>query len=297
MLVSATHLSPVAQLLREPERQGTFDELVARFCRFTERQLHRYLKAELPRLGFAVEADDYKAASQGDDERHDIKNIRAVRGAPLVAFAAHSDTCREAEGITAQPTPVEFALEHEDVARRVLQDRDAAVQIGGDDRVGCAILFWLAAHTTGPLALFFFSDEEIGLLGAHAAPASWFENLELLVALDRGNVAAPDIVTEIAGLTLCSNQTATRLQTLAESIGFPRALVKGRRTDVYEIRKRGLVPEVVNLSCGYHDSHGASGAEFIDLDEAFESARFAGAIAEEFFASFEEQISRAVRGR
>jgi acetylornithine deacetylase/succinyl-diaminopimelate desuccinylase-like protein len=259
-----------------------FEAHVARCCALPEPALRGWLRASLEAQGFRVEEDDYQARNQSRWDRSGVHNMLAVRGAPVVAFVAHTDVCRDLGDPGCAPDPVVRQVFRAGRARRVLQDREQATQIGGDDRLGVALISWLAATRRDlDLALLFTTDEEVGLLSAAKVPAEWLGRFALAAQVDRGNRPSPELVTRILELPLCSPRTASWLLELAASLGLPRTEVKGLRTDVYALRKRAPI-EAVNMTCGYHASHNdGSGEEYIDLAEALETLMFLEAIAAE----------------
>jgi len=243
-------------------------------CEQPEPALRRYLRNLLSRNGFVIETDRYRSPRACR-----TPNLRAVRGAPTLGLIAHTDTCREHEEDIRHPRPVVCTRETRRGQRQVIQDRSTSVQLGGDDRLGVAIITWAAlAMPDAPLSLLFTTDEEIGLQSAAELPESWTRCLDLLVEVDRGNQAEAQLVTSIGGLRLCSARTERMLLEVARACGHPRVAVEGRLTDVYEIVARGACENAVNMTCGYHDSVWASGREYIDVLEAVETLAYVRAI-------------------
>lgn len=248
----------------------TFRQLVTHCCVAPELELRRAIARELGDSGFSVQRDGYASYRGGAPERC---NLLLVRGAAKVALVAHTDVCRDHHAFTNDreppvPTPV---VEWRD-GREILIDRDRAVQLGGDDRLGVAIALWLALHTTRDLALLFTTDEEVGLASARACRFPELRVFELLVQLDRGNHTG-QLVDEIRGVRLCRTSARDRLLSQLAAAGLPREAVEGFGTDVFALIDQAAAREAINVTCGYHDNLGYAGGDFIDWIEAAETIR------------------------
>jgi hypothetical protein len=235
----------------------------------------------------------------------------AVRGNPNVCLAAHTDVCRDHEELRSESRfggygeyhywmydrhdegadkvraprrvePVIKTVELDGEIRRVIQDRDCKLQVGGDDRLGVAINTWIALNTGYDMALYFPTDEEIGLKSARACEMPRLKEFDIVVQVDRGN-HSDELVIKIGGEILCSYDTAVRLLEIAYDLGMPRAPVTGMATDVYALKSRNMVKEAVNMTCGYHHSHGASPNEYIEIEEARNTMRYVAAIVKDYY--------------
>jgi hypothetical protein len=178
------------------------------------------------------------------------------------------------------PDPVARYVDRAGRARRVLQDCERKTPIGADDRLGVALITWLAIRQEIDVALLFTTDEERGLLSAWQLPPEWFADFSLVVEVHYGNRPSAELVSRVEGVPLCSPRRTSWLLDLSATIGLPRIEADGPRTDAYAMRCRDLVPEAVNMTCGYHESFKeASGEEYVDLEEAADTLRFLLAIA------------------
>ncbi len=241
---------------------------LARCCELPEAGLRSYVKSILGALGFTFQEDAY-----GNRTKRGIPNLLAVRGDPRVMLVAHSDTSWAQTRSSELPSPAVVQRE----GRWLMEDRERQVQLGGDDRLGIALMTWIAAcDREAPLALLLTTDEEVGCLSADEVPGSWFEGIDLAVQVDRKSDGGDQLVTRIGGTKLCSDSTAEWLLGLAKEIGLPREEVVGGPTDVCVLIERGVCPEAVNLTCGYHRPHGKD--EYVDLQEANDTLRFLQAI-------------------
>ena len=266
--------NPTPAVARHPSPPATsstwdLETLLVATCVADETALQRTLTSELAGAGFATRRDRYRPSPRAFPPR-DVTNLLFVRGAPRVCLVAHTDVVRDHGGVATAPTP--HVVSDPATGRRVLADRARATPIGGDDRVGVAIIRWLAQTTTAPMAALFTTDEEIGLDGAYAVPMAWLEPFELLVEIDRRSDHGRELVTQIFGRRLCTDERAARLLAIAADVGMPRTTVMGLATDVYAFAARGFRGDAVNLSCGYHEPHAPE--EWVDMREAAETATY-----------------------
>ena len=261
----------------------SFRELIARCCVSDEATLRRDIKSTLLARGFSFVEDDY--VSYRSAERRPVSglcNLLLTRGAPRVALVAHTDVCRDHDAFergTPMPVPDPVIQRHD--GRTILRDRHREVQLGGDDRLGVAIALWTALRTKRPLALLFTTDEEVGLLSAATCRFAQLATLDLLVQIDRGN-HSHQLVDRIHEERICAPDVATRILAALERAGRPRETTNGGSTDVRALRRNGVCRDAINLTCGYHESYGDSGDEYIDLPEAEDTARDVRAIVQEF---------------
>lgn len=294
------------------EETSAFERHIMQCCKAPEWELRRWLKKVLTRAGFTIHEDQYKSERVAKEPRYgEVHNMVAIRGNPNVCLVAHTDVCRDHEElrtdskyggygeyhywmhgrhgeeedvkrIPRKVEPVIKTVEHEGKIRRVIQDKDCNLQVGGDDRLGVAINTWIALNSGYDLGLYFPTDEEIGLKSARACEMPLLKDFDLLVQVDRGN-HSDELVIKIGSEILCSYDTAVRLLEIAYDNGMPRAPVTGMATDVYALKGKGQCKEAVNMTCGYHHSHGASPNEYIEIEEARSTMRYVAEIVKDYY--------------
>jgi hypothetical protein len=297
-------------------QMSEFEKHIIQCCKATEWELRRFLKKVLTRAGFTIQEDGYKTDRVAKDKRYEsVHNMLAVRGEnPRVCLVAHTDVCRDHEDnrysmygeyswmldednvSTAKTTtaksqmsdtkvePVVKLIEHEGQMRRVIQEKDCKIQVGGDDRLGVAINTWIALNTGYDLGLFFPTDEEIGLKSARACEMQRLKEFDLLCQVDRGN-SSHVLVVKIGGQNgiIADYDTCVRLLEIAFDMGKPREPICGLSTDVYALHQRGFAKNAVNMSCGYHNSRGAQKDEYIEVDEARDTMKYVSNIVKDFY--------------
>jgi len=301
----------IRQTLKD-EEVSPFEHHIMQCCKAPEWELRKWLKKVLVRAGFEIFEDGYKSERVGKEKRYEsVHNMLAVRGDPNVCLVAHTDICRDHEELRSDSKyggygehhywmydrhdedmskervprrvePVIKKVEHDGVIRRVIQDKECRLQVGGDDRLGVAINSYIALNTGYPMALFFVTDEEIGLKSARACEMPKLKDFDLLVQVDRGN-HSDELVIKISSEILCGYDTAVRLLEIAYDAGMPRAPVTGMATDVYALKLKGAIKECVNMTCGYHHSHGASPNEYIEIDEARSTMKYVAEIVKDYY--------------
>jgi hypothetical protein len=293
-----------------------FEKHIIQCCKQPEWQIRSWLRKTLTRAGFVIQEDAYKSDRCDKEKRYEsVHNMLAIRqhegeGFPKICLAAHTDVCRdhaETRGgggssrgeyyywmydrhgddttkpkVPRKVEPVIKVVEHEGKTRRVIQDKECRLQVGGDDRLGVAIITWIALNTGYDMALFFPTDEEIGLKSASACEMQDLKKFDLIAQVDRGN-HSNELVIKINGEILVSYDTAVRLLEIAYNIGLPRSPVSGMGTDIYSIKKRGMCKEAVNMTCGYHNSHGSSSQEYIEISEAMDTMRYCSEIVKSYY--------------
>jgi hypothetical protein len=295
------------------ETGNAFENWIIQCCKAPEWMLRRYLKKVLTRAGFEIFEDQYRSERTDKEPRYGtVHNMVAVRGKPNVCLVAHTDVCRDHEELRSDSKyggygeyhfwmngrhneeetpavriprkvePVIKTVEHEGKIRRVIQDKECNLQVGGDDRLGVAINTWIALNSGYDLGLYFPTDEEIGLKSARACEMAMLKDFDLLVQVDRGN-HSDELVIKIANEILIDYAMAVRLLEVAYDLGLPRAPVTGLATDVYAIKSKGLCKAAVNMTCGYHNSHGASSLEYIEIEEARNTMRYVAEIVKSFY--------------
>jgi hypothetical protein len=297
------------------EMASAFEKHIMQCCKQPEWELRKWLRKTLTRAGFEIYEDGYKSDRCGKEKRyesvHNMLAIRARDSFPKVCLASHTDICRDHEEgrgdsryngygeyhywmydrhdeDTSKPKvprkvqPVIKTVEHDGKIRRVIQDKECRLQVGGDDRLGVAINTWIALNTGYDMGIYFPTDEEIGLKSARMVEFPQLKEFDLIAQIDRGN-KSDELVIKINNEILCSYDTAVRLLEIAYDIGMPRAPVTGMGTDIYALKSRGMCKEAVNMTCGYHHSHGASPNEYIEISEARDTMKYVSEIVKDYY--------------
>ena len=122
------------------------------------------------------------------------------------------------------------------------------IGIGADDKNG----IWIALKCLEKykvLKAAFFISEEIGCVGSEKADMEFFKDCRYVLECDRrGN---SDLITEISGVKMCSDEFAQALLTWMP--GFHKTT--GMMTDILTLKENGLEVSAVNISCGYYHPH------------------------------------------
>ena len=300
---------------------GGFERHILWCCNAPEYELRKWLIKVLTKAGFRLIQDNYRTERADKDKRYEnVHNLVAIRGeSPDVCLVAHTDVCREhsakisssssdgheefqrwlgnnkrvskQEYLAAKEEifkdkpyrvdPVVKSILHNGKERRIIQDRLCKIQVGGDDRLGVAINTWIALNTGYDMGLYFPTDEEIGLRSARACEIPELKEFELLVQVDRGN-HSNELVIKIGSEILCSYEVSTRLIDIAYKMGKMRVPVNGMGTDVVALKQRGMCKHAVNMTCGYHNSHGAQVDEYIEISEAKDTMHYVSRILQDY---------------
>lgn len=293
-----------------------FEKFILKCCKAPEWELRKWLRKVLTRAGFDIIEDQYRSERCNKDKRlESVHNMLAIRKEdnywPRVCLASHTDICRDHRFLDGgnrdeyaywmndkkddsdapkvpikKVEPVLKVVEEAGAVRRIIQDRNCDFQVGGDDRLGVAINTYIALNTRTPLGIYFPTDEEIGLKSARVCEMPELKQFDLVAEVDRGN-HSDQLVIKIANEILCSYSTAVRLLEVAYDMGMPRAPVSGMGTDVYALKAAGKIKECVNMTCGYHESVGASSNEYIDVAEAFSTMRYVQEIVKNYYLELE----------
>jgi hypothetical protein len=297
-----------------------FENHIIQCCKAPEWELRKWLKKALTRAGFdQIIEDGYMSDRCSKEPRYSsVHNMLAIRGNPNICLAAHTDVCRDHDELRGDSRyagygdmswwmqdrhddnppvrraanrvdPVIKEVASEGGIRRVIQDRDCKLQVGGDDRLGVAINTWIALNTGYDMALHFFTDEETGLKSARMCEIPQLGEYELVAEVDRGN-HSNELVIKIGGEILCGYDTTVRLLGIAYQLGMPRTPVTGMATDVVALKSRGKVKECVNMTCGYHHSSGSSPNEYIEIDEARATMKYVAAIVRDFYINNQNTV-------
>lgn len=135
-----------------------------------------------------------------------------------------------------------------------LDSTSAGNCLGADDSAGIWLMLKMIEAGT-PGTYLFHRGEEVGGISARAIASKetlWLGQFQAAVAFDRKDNG--DIVTVQGGLRCASPKFASRLGGMLDAFGFQyKESTTGSYTDVKDYR--GLIAEVVNLSCGYDSAH------------------------------------------
>lgn len=251
----------------------SFENLIIWCCQADETVLRDQIKKDLVSFNFSFIEDDYCSPRNSFEETQPrIHNTLFIRGKPKICLVAHTDVCRDHrahETLTEKLVPIPTIKEQD--GRRIIQDLECKVQVGGDDRLGIAIALWTAFHSNKDIAILLTTDEEIGILSAKQAKFKELSEFELLIEIDRGN-HSNQIVSNIRGIQLCEESFAQFLVDESEKINLKREITRGYGTDVLVIKCSIPCNNAINLTCGYYDGH--CDTEYIDIEEANETYIF-----------------------
>lgn len=279
----------------------SFEQFIMQCCKSQEGKLRKWLRRILNRYDFTIKEDGYVSDRAKNNESYKkVHNLLAVRGNPTVCLVAHTDICRDHNKsnkihygnpekipnnmVIVDPTIKLLETEDYDgkkILKRIIQDRHCNTQVGGDDRLGVAINTWIAINSGYDMALLFTTDEEIGLRSARQVNFPELKNYELCVQVDRGN-RSNELVNKIHDTILCDYDTIVNLLEIAYDINAPRRVVSGAGTDIVAMKERNIIKNAVNMTCGYHDSHGDSGNEYICVEEATSTMRYVAQIIKNY---------------
>ena len=128
------------------------------------------------------------------------------------------------------------------------------VGCGADDKNGLwVILNLLQTEPILKVALFVQEERDgdlAGCRGARACDLSFFTDVKFVIECDRKGVS--DVVCIGKGdIFLCNHDFIS--QTILQKYNYE--MVSGGKTDVVELKMRGLNIPVCNVSCGYYNAH------------------------------------------
>ena len=131
------------------------------------------------------------------------------------------------------------------------------VGCGADDKNGLWVILNLLQSEPVLKAALFVQEERDGELagcrGASVCDLSFFNDVSFVLECDRKGTS--DVVNIGKGETsLCDSDFIP--EHLLQKYGYE--MVKGGKTDVVELKMRGLVIPVCNISCGYYNAHKTS---------------------------------------
>ena len=151
----------------------------------------------------------------------------------------------------------------------ILPDSDST-GVGGDDKYGIYAVLELIKRCDTIKAVF-FSGEESGFIGSRDCELKFFENVGLLIGIDRRN--SGDLIVDNGGYSI-SYDFKNFLEPIAEKYNYKEA--PGGRTDVFIIQGRleesNEAISTFNMSCGYYNPH--SRQEYVVISELLNSIDF-----------------------
>lgn len=128
------------------------------------------------------------------------------------------------------------------------------VGCGADDKNGLwVIINLLRSEPVLKVALFVQEERTgdiVGCRGARACDLSFFNNVKFVLECDRKGCS--DVVSVGKGDTILCEQGFIPQHILSK---YGYEMVKGGKTDVVELKMRGLDIPVCNIGCGYYDAH------------------------------------------
>ena len=152
---------------------------------------------------------------------------------------------------------------HSPCQREVVVDEDVIYTVdrlwnrvgcGADDKNGLWIIMNLLKTELVLKAALFVQEERDGELagcrGARACDLSFFDDVRYVIECDRKG--SSDAVSIGKGETLLCDLDFIP-QSILQKYGYE--MVKGGKTDVVELKMRGLNIPVCNVSCGYYEAH------------------------------------------
>ena len=152
---------------------------------------------------------------------------------------------------------------HSPCQREVVVDEDVIYTVdrlwnrvgcGADDKNGLWIIMNLLKIEPVLKAALFVQEERDGELagcrGARACDLSFFDDVRYVIECDRKG--SSDVVSIGKGETLLCDPDFIP-QSILQKYGCE--MVKGGKTDVVELKMRGLNIPVCNVSCGYYEAH------------------------------------------
>lgn len=128
------------------------------------------------------------------------------------------------------------------------------VGCGADDKNGLWIAINLLRSVPILKVALFVQEEKLGTIagcrGANACNLSFFDDVKYILECDRKG--AHDVVVIGKGdIQLCESNFIP--QTLLDKYDYQ--MVSGGKTDVVDLKMRGLKIPVCNISCGYYNAH------------------------------------------
>ena len=153
----------------------------------------------------------------------------------------------------------------------IVRGSDEAVQLGADDKIGCALCLWVAIYTNLPVKILLSSQEEIGRVGVQHALENnkpFFENITFNLCMDRRSSDGNDIVFHYKDLVMCPEDMLDRIEAISDETGYSmRRFASPRCADCYNIALAGIPS--VNLSSGIYREH--TSADSVNINQAVQT--------------------------
>ena len=134
--------------------------------------------------------------------------------------------------------------------------------IGGDDKCGIFACLELLKNNTN-IKAYFFSNEEIGMVGSSNLDLEEFDDLKFLIEIDRKGTS--DIISIHQGEDLISKSFKKLIEPIMKKYNMKHQ--EGIGTDVSTLAEHGLNLSVINVSAGYYNAHTLK--EFICKEHLF----------------------------
>lgn len=151
-----------------------------------------------------------------------------------------------------------------------INEKGERVGFGADDKNGIWIAIKLLHELPVLKAALFVEEEKKGDLsgcrGAHVADLSFFKDCRFILECDRKG--ANDLIVQGKETPLCASDFIPQ-KTLDQYQYQP---TNGGKTDVVELKMRGLEIPVCNISCGYYNAH--HNDEYTKIDELLNCLEF-----------------------
>jgi hypothetical protein len=144
---------------------------------------------------------------------------------------------------------------------------DGTTILGGDNKAGCCILFYLILSKVPGTYYFFLGEESavhknypFGSLMVIEKNPDFFKNFRRAIAFDRKQTG--ELITRQFGYNCCSDEFASALISEFQKQGVE---YKKDKTGYYTDSAffGGLIPEITNLSCGVWNEHTTN--EYVDI--------------------------------
>lgn len=134
-----------------------------------------------------------------------------------------------------------------------VNERGEQVGTGADDKNGIWIIQRLLHEMPVLKAIFFVEEEKKGDIsgcrGAHVANLEFFNDCRYVLECDRKG--ASDLIIQGKDVPLCDADFIP--QNILDKYHYQPT--NGGKTDVVELKMRGLQIPVCNISCGYYNAH------------------------------------------
>jgi len=147
------------------------------------------------------------------------------------------------------------------------------VGIGGDDKCGAFAILHLLQTTDKPIKAVFFSNEEIGCQGSYNIDIDFFEDVILLIGIDRRGDS--DLITYYHWNTI-NDYFRNILIPIAINYGYTET--NGLITDVFIIQQRLITISAINVSCGFYNPH--TNFEYVKISALYKCIDFVKNIIE-----------------